>query len=397
MFDFRKLNVSELRAISGDLGLKQNKSATQSELATKVADYFHAKGVVSVMASLDRPKLQNVARKLSISPRTGTNREIAQRVVDAVLAGNVSFKDSVKPEPKPKSPKNTDPKPGEKDPNKENRKGSASWVVPVLVAAGIILIAWLLVRSRPAAPADNLTPLQTSIDKVSKKLDNLGQDITGLSDRVTSLEKKPAPEAPAPVEKPNVGELEGGEAVAEKPMVGAEAETEAENLVGKANFNKGFDFHNLASLRLNLPSEFKINSGVLMEGDIDNAVIPIERDYLGGLFVWRAVFDDIPLEFNFHRLDGSIVNLLDYLDMKTMDAEYFNGLSAEELSALEYRGIDVVAGEILAQNAKSVNLGPVYAGEYFTVVYQDNPDLGYNVGVFMVLGDAGDQYTVKIN
>lgn len=178
MFQFDVLTVAELKALCSELGVVVGNSAPKTEYVAGLEKYFQDKNVGEALMALKRDNLQKVARRLGLTA-SGTKRELTDTILAKV------------------NPQVTDPIVAQSDPVvsdpkiEETRKGLPWWAW-ALIVAGIILIAVLAFRPRQAAPAVDLTPLQTSIGEVSTKVDNLGQEITGLSDRVTALEQVPA-------------------------------------------------------------------------------------------------------------------------------------------------------------------------------------------------------------
>lgn len=378
MFDFRKLNVSELRAISGDLGLKQNKSATQSELAAKVADYFQANDVVSVMASLDRKRIQNVARKLSVRPLTGTNREIAQRVVDAVLAGTVSFKD---PEPKKKT---AGPKPEEKDPknpNKETRKGflGLPLLAWVLIVAAVIFIGWLAFRPRQAAPVS--IDEEKIAEAVASKIEipepvsakEIG-DAVADSIRLALAEQDTAGESETEVEEP----------VVEEPVEDLPVE-EPEDIVVEAD--QTFVF------RGQVPAYSDFRSAVREPGDTATFDLYFEVA-LKGATIPRVWPDDTLLSATLLVPGKDPVDLTNLFEMIFVSK---GGTGDAELDkSLQARGVNTAEGEILMQNKNIVSLGDVPAGTHVVFEIKDNEELQVNRGIGVVIDTYTDAFTVSL-
>ena len=200
MFNFDSLIVSELKALCAELGIAVGNSAPKSEYVAVLEKFFQDENVGEALMGIKRDNLQKVARRLSI-PASGTKREMT----DAILAKVINPQPEVviDPEPEVTEPE-ADPEP---EPvvtkTGETRKHLPEWAWALIILSTALLLWGIFHQRSVAAPAVDLSPLQTSIGQVSTKVDALGQSITGLSDRVTALEQAPAEVVEEPVKVPD--------------------------------------------------------------------------------------------------------------------------------------------------------------------------------------------------
>lgn len=142
-----------------------------------------------------------------------------------------------------------------------------------------------------------------------------------------------------------------------------------------------------------LPAYTDMRAAVREPGDRATFLIDFGEGSADDVFIQRVVADDHLLRAEFCSR-GGCVDILSLLDIgpvsETMPAD------ADLRATMEARGVNVVEGEILAQNYNAVNLGPIELGDFLVFEVEDDVDLQVNRGLLIVLSADADAYTVSL-
>ncbi|MBN1162763.1 hypothetical protein JXA34_03405 [Patescibacteria group bacterium] len=69
---------------------------------------------------------------------------------------------------------------------------------------------------------------------------------------------------------------------------------------------------------------------------------------------------------------------------------------ARNLAYMASRGVDIIGGEILAQNYQAIHFDDVQAGSYFIFRVRDHEDKQVNRGILLVFSQDTDEYTLRL-
>lgn len=327
MFNFDSLTVSELKALCVELGITVGDSARKSDYVSALDTFFQSENVDEALMALKRDNLQKVARRFSLTA-SGTKRELT----DAILA---------KVNPQSSEATSED----EAEQAEETRKGLPWWAWVLIVLAAAFLL-WGIFRPRQVA-TDDPSPLQEAIGQVSTKVDNLGQEITGLTDRVTALEQAPAAESEVKVPS--------------EPVVISPTEFDGSwTYDGRSGYHAFF-------VEVDQPGDVA-KFAVYCEVECPTVIRLSPDDELVAAYVVNP--DGTKTDISFELIDVPAGG--------TGDAELDANLSS--------RGANIKEGEILQQSKAAVEIN-ARAGSCLVFELKDKEELAVNVGLFIAIGE----------
>jgi hypothetical protein len=126
-----------------------------------------------------------------------------------------------------------------------------------------------------------------------------------------------------------------------------------------------------------LPVDYEDQMPIRQPGDVRTTIFyfPVA---LYDVQFQRVVCDDICPNIVIAYPDGTTKNLTSYFNWIQFPAGGTGNKATDDV--LVARGLNIVKGEVLRQNAQAIWLGVVPAGTYIVVATQDDPALKQNVG-----------------